>query len=245
MDRDAYLSLHAHEELHWWFVARRRIIKKVLNYYFAGKKLNGILEVGCGSGGNLELLSCFGKVHAMEMDAYCVEMANTRKICHVKSGSLPDDVPFTEKFELICMFDVLEHVDEDVKALKAISERLSDDGILFVTVPAYGFLWSNHDVVLNHKRRYMKRQLLDVFAKAGMRPVYSTYFNTFLMPLVLLVRAYNKLTGKSKGDDNKLSPKAVNNLLNKVFSSERFIIPGMSMPFGVSILIVAKKNNEK
>lgn len=245
MDREAYLSLYKYEELHWWFVARRRIIKKVLNHYFAGKQLNAILEAGCGSGGNLELLSCFGKVHAMEMDAYCIEMANKRSICQVKRGSLPDDLPFEGKFELICMFDVLEHIDDDVKALKAISERLRDDGILFITVPAYSFLWSGHDVALNHKRRYMKKQLLDIFAEAGMRPVYSTYFNTFLMPLVLLVRAYNNLMGSSKGDDNKTGPQLLNNLLCRIFSSERFIIPRLSLPFGVSILIVAKKNNEK
>lgn len=245
MDRDAYLNLSKYEDRHWWFIARRIIINKVLNYFFLNKKLNSILEIGCGSGGNLELLSAFGKVHAMELDEYCIEIADKRNICKVKRGSLPDNIPLSGKFELICMFDVLEHIDDDMKALQVVSEKLSDEGVLFLTVPAYGFLWSSHDIALNHKRRYVKNKLLDIVEKAGMKPVYSTYFNTFLMPLVLSVRLFNNLTGKSRGDDLRTSPDIVNYLLSKIFSAEKYLIPVLSLPFGVSILIIAKKNNEK
>lgn len=245
MDREAYFNLSKYEDKHWWFTARRIIIDKVLKVHFPDRKNAKILEVGCGSGGNLELLSNFGIVHAMELDEYCIEIADKRNICHVKHGSLPDDLPFDEKFELICMFDVLEHIDDDQKALKTVSESLGDKGVLLITVPAYSFLWSSHDVALNHKRRYVKKRLVDILANAGLRSVYSTYFNTFLMPVVLLVRVFNNFVKKSRGDDLKPSSEFVNKLLSRVFSGEKYFIPSFSLPFGVSILIVAKKNNEK
>jgi SAM-dependent methyltransferase len=245
MDRKAYFNLSKYEDNHWWFTARRIIIDKVLKAHFPDRENAEILEVGCGSGGNLELLSNFGKVHAMDLDEYCIEIANKRNICHVKHGSLPDDLPFDERFELICMFDVLEHIEDDQKALKTVSESLGDEGVLLITVPAYSFLWSSHDVALNHKRRYVKKRLLDILASAGFRAVYSTYFNSFLMPVVLLVRVFNNFVRKSRGDDLKTSSEFVNKLLSRVFSGEKYFIPRFSLPFGVSILIVAKKNNEK
>lgn len=241
MDRQAYFNLSKHEDNHWWFIARRIIIGKVLKNYFAGRRNATILEIGCGSGGNLELLSNFGKVHAMELDEYCIEIANKRNICQVKRGSLPDNLPFNEKFDLICMFDVLEHIEDDLEAVKAVSERLSVGGMLLITVPAYGFLWSSHDVALNHKRRYIKKRLLDIVSNSGLRAVYSTYFNTFLMPVVLLVRLFNNFMKKSRSDDLKTNTGVVNKFLSWIFSSEKILIPSSSLPFGVSILIVARK----
>ncbi len=241
MNREAYLSLSKYEERHWWFVSRRMIIGKVLSRFFSDRKLGSILEVGCGSGGNLELLSSFGKTYAMEKDDGCVEIASRRNICTIRKGSLPDDIPFTDKFDLICMLDVLEHVDDDISSLKAVSERMTGDGKVFITVPAYNFLWSGHDVALEHKGRYTRKRLFDVLAKAGMRPVYSTYFNTILMPLVLMVRTYNNLMKKKDTDDNRISSEFTNSVLRMIFSSERFLVPAISLPFGVSILVLAER----
>jgi SAM-dependent methyltransferase len=240
MQRDAYLQLYSNEDRHWWSVSRRMIVQKVLDCYLPDQDARSILEVGCGSGGNLELLSNYGDLCAMELDDDAREMAKRRGIGIVEKGSLPDDVPFTQTFDLICMLDVLEHIDDDLRTLQEIKKRLKPRGKLLLTVPAYGFLWSAHDVALAHKRRYRKKQLIQLVKLSGLKTLYTTYFNTFLFPVVAAARFLNNALGKKGGADMKMPSNVMNDLLIKIFSSERIFIPGISLPVGVSILLVAE-----
>ena len=98
---------------------------------------------------------------------------------NIEPGSLPD-IKLTEKASLICMLDVLEHIEEDIKSLQKINELLFDGGKLLITVPAYNFLWNNHDEQCHHKRRYTRKELKVKAKNAGFKIIYSTYFNTFL-----------------------------------------------------------------
>jgi capsule polysaccharide export protein KpsC/LpsZ len=98
----------------------------------------------------------------------------------VKTGSLPEDIPFTKYFNLICVLDVLERIDDDLAAMKAIVDKIKNNGKLLITVPAYMFMWGSHDITLHHKRRYTKKQLTSVVQAAGMEIIYATYFNTYL-----------------------------------------------------------------
>lgn len=232
------------EDHHWWFVARRRIVQKVLDSYLPDAEKRRILEVGCGSGGNLELLSTYGTLYAMELDDYARELANTRGACLVEKGSMPDNIPFLETFDLICMLDVLEHIEDDVKALREIGNKLNPSGKLLLTVPAFEFLWSAHDVALAHKRRYGKKQLIELLGTAGFKTVYSTYFNSFLFPVIAATRFFNHVMGTKDGTDVKMPSCAVNALLTKMLSSEKLFMPGMSLPVGVSLLFVAEKINK-
>ncbi len=241
MQREAYVEMYHHEDRHWWFISRRKIVQKVLDSYLSGRERRGILEVGCGSGGNLELLSKYGDLHAMELDDYARDMAARRGICPVKKGSVPDNVPFSESFDLVCILDVLEHIDDDLRALQEMRKMLNPHGKLLLTVPAFGFLWSTHDVALAHKRRYRKKQLIRLVKRAGFRTVYSTYFNTVLFPVVAVTRFLNKALGKKGGTDLNMPSYFMNTLLTKMFSSEKFLIPGISLPVGVSILLMAEK----
>ncbi len=241
MEREAYAELYRYEDRHWWFVARRMIIQGILQNYFPFRTENKILEIGCGTGGNLALLSNYGNVQAMDLDDEAIELANSREICLVKKGSLPNDIPFAEKFDLICMLDVLEHIDDDLGALKAVWNKLDPRGKLLLTVPAYKFLWTVHDDASHHKRRYLKNQLVRLVQTAGFKIIYSSYFDTFLFPIITVARLVNNIRGKACGTDISMPPKVLNSLLTSIFASERFLIPGIALPFGVSILLIAEK----
>lgn len=240
MEAEVYQEMHRCEDSHWWFVARRMIIRRVLNH-FNGNRSGHILEVGCGTGGNLAMLAEYGQLCALEMDATARQMAAARHICEVRHGILPEELPYAHNFNSIAMFDVLEHIDDDAATLKFLYTRLNKGGRLFLTVPAYPFLWSQHDVANHHKRRYVRPQLQEKLQTAGFRVLYAGYFNTFLFPVVLGVRLFHKLQGKDEGSDLATPAAPVNRLLTGIFGSERWFIPGFRFPFGVSILAVAEK----
>jgi len=241
MEKETYIEMNNNEDRHWWFVARRRIVKKVLDYFLKQKANREVLEVGCGSGGNLEMLSYYGKLSAFEIDDQARCMANSRNITLVKKGELPKGIPFNGDFDLICLLDVLEHIDDDVGSIKALSASLKPDGKILITVPAYKFLWSNHDIVNHHKRRYLLRHLLKIIKASGLNVVYSTYFNTLLFPVIFITRIINNIVSTKVGSDVNKSPTMVNSILLSIFSSERLLIPRFFWPFGVSILVLAEK----
>jgi len=242
MEPEYYLDLAEIEDKHWWYVARRGILRKILSH-FCPDKHSDILEIGCGNGGNLELLAHYGNVYAVEMDDGARSLSDRRGIASVEKGFLPDDIPFDNKqFDIITIFDVLEHIENDLAALTAIHSRLKTDGRLILTVPAYPFLWSELDLVNHHKRRYLRTRLNKLFHQAGFIVLYSTYFNTLLLPVILAARAVNKIIGNRKFIDAKMPSEIVNSALTRIFYSERTVMPAISLPFGLSILVVAQIN---
>lgn len=248
MDQNFYLQYAAVEDHHWWFVARRQIIHSVIRRLQLPPHAQ-ILEVGCGTGGNLAMLSQHGDVSAMEVEAIACELANQRQLTLVKPGRLPDLIPFEKDFDLILALDVIEHIPDDLAALKALYSRLKSGGWLIITVPAYQFLWSQHDEINHHQRRYRRRQLSRLIQSAGFHPTKSSYFNTFLFPLVFLTRMYQKIlkveSQATISDDLKLPSPLLNRILTKIFASERYFLPLFSFPWGVSILVIARKIGDK
>ena len=184
MDCESYENMNFLEESHWWFVSRKKIIKNILDKYVTKNNRKSILEIGCGSGGNLKLLSSYGDISAIEMDKFSRKKANEKNICKVIYGKLPNELPFNGLFDTICLFDVLEHIDNDLRSLKKIYDHLNVDGKIILTVPAYKFLWSGHDVASHHKRRYTKKKIINLLSDSGFKICYSTYFNTILFPII-------------------------------------------------------------
>jgi SAM-dependent methyltransferase len=233
------------EDRHWWFAGRRRIIDALLSSLALPKPVK-ILEVGCGTGGNFPMLAQYGDVKAAEMNEFARNKAASRNIAkQVEPANLPQQAPFAgEQFDVIGMFDVLEHIDRDVDSLRVVRERLKDDGKLCLTVPAMPFLWSAHDVANHHKRRYTMRSLKDVVTRAGFTPNYTSYFNVWFFPAVALVRGVQKLFGdknKPAKSDLSMPPEWINMICEKLFSTERFFIGKINMPFGVSLIMSASK----
>lgn len=240
MKHEAYQEMFAVEDGHWWFVARRRIVQKILRSYCPDAR-QAILEIGCGTGGNLELLAAHGNLCAMELDEQALSLAESRKICPVRKGALPGPIPFAQTFDLICLLDVLEHITDDCGALQAARSNLSRTGKILVTVPAYQFLWSVHDVELHHKRRYKREELVQLLRQSGYNVIFATYFNTMLFPLIAGIRIFGKLVRREAGTDVTMPSPLLNRILLEIFSGESCLLPAIPLPFGVSILALAEK----
>lgn len=242
MEQQAYSRMAEIEGAHWWFVARRRILQEALRRLVPLPPGARLLEAGCGTGGNLAMLETFGEVSAFEPDALARDLAGRKTATQVREGRLPSDVPFeAEAFDLVVALDVLEHLDDDLAGLKVLHGKLRPGGWMLITVPAFSFLWSHHDIVHHHKRRYRKRDLVRLASAAGLTPVTSTYFNTLLFPLVAVVRFAKNLLGIESADDGRMPTSLLNGVLGAVFASERHMIGRIALPIGVSILMIVRR----
>ena len=248
MNPEIYQEMAKVEDGHWWFRARRAIVSHVLSSLKLAPGTE-ILDAGSGTGGNLAMLSRFGKVHAMELDAGARALANARGIVTVEEGKLPAPIPFPgQQFDLVVMMDVLEHIDEDAQTLAALHARLKPGGRLLLTVPAFAFLWSDHDVLHHHKRRYQMKGLKTLVENTGFKVERTSHINFWLFPLIASVRLLNRVTGGAfirkashANHELKMPPSWLNSLLEQVFASERALIDTISLPFGVSIVLLARK----
>lgn len=243
MNPEAYVEMSETESNHWWFAGRRTILESII------KNLNipenaQILEVGCGTGGNLMMLKKYGDVSAIEMDAKARSIAQAKASSNIdiRYGCCPSEVPFVneKQFDLICMFDVLEHIDKDVDTLSVLRSMLKPGGRLLITVPAYQWLFGYHDEFLHHKRRYSYSAIKNKVDKAGYSLERFSFFNTFLFPVVAVVRIKEKLLRLNSYTGTKTPPKAINILLKLIFTTEKYILKFINMPFGVSIFCLIK-----
>jgi len=226
---------------HWWFVARRRILGDQIEA-LALPPDACILEVGCGPGGNLAMLSRFGSVSAMEVNEDARRVAAERSGLIIHGGRLPDDLSFEAgSFDLIAALDVIEHIDDDRAAVASLARLLRPGGALVMTVPAYRWLWSDHDDIHHHKRRYVLGGVRALFTGTGLSVVKLSYFNTLLFPLIAAVRLWTKLTGWGGRADDEMPGPLANHILGAIFSAERHVLRFFSLPAGVSILCIARR----
>jgi SAM-dependent methyltransferase len=245
MDKVLYAQFATVEHQHWWFIGRRIIVDDQIRRL--PLPLNAyIYEVGCGTGGNLSMLARHGTVFAMEPDSSALEIASLQQRACVRLGSLPDHLPFADQqYNLIVMLDVLEHLDDDRLALERLYPMLKPGGTLLITVPAFSFLWSYHDQLNQHKRRYRADDLNQVVSQAGYEVTNLSYFNFFLFPIASLVRLFSKILPPKPNPqgsrDLTLPAPLINQLMTKLFASERFLLRCMQLPFGVSLLLRATK----
>lgn len=239
---EAYVEMATTESRHWWFCARRKILEHIIETLGLPRPAR-ILEVGSGTGGNLAMLSQHGSVSALEMDENARKLSSekTHDRFTIRAGNCPDDIPFQgEQFDLICMFDVLEHIDEDVETLATLRKHLAPGGRMLITVPAYPWLWSAHDVFLHHKRRYTARALRQVFNESGLHIDRITYFNTLLLPLAALARLKDRIVSRKRSSGTGIPLPFINSIFYAIFSSERHMLTSFNLPAGVSLMGIAR-----
>lgn len=259
MQQHTYAIMDEVEGSHWWFVGRRAILESFLKEIVdrsgsqsqtaapAGQESAAapgalrILDVGCGTGANLEMLSQFGDAEGVDVSDDALEFCR-RKGLNVQKG-LAESLPFAdETFALTTALDVVEHLDDDVAGLKEMHRVTKRGGYSLFFVPAFMWLWGVQDDISNHRIRYTRKQIVERIEQAGYKVERATYANwTFFAP-ILAGRVLMRLTGLKPESENNINVSALNGIFGKLFSAERFWLKRFNFPIGVSIVVVAKKS---
>ena len=238
MERIVYDRMAEVDQLHWWYRARRNILSDLIARKIDLPADARILEVGCGTGHNLEMLERFGRVDGIEVDSAARAIASKRLGHAVLDAPLPNLPGIPDRsYDLIAILDVIEHIDEDVAGLRSLADKLKPGGRILITVPAFPFMWSAHDVVNHHKRRYTRRTLKALVRDAGLKLDLMSWFNSLLFPVAAAARLAGRVTGKEDSDD-KLPPRPVNAVFEWIFGLERYALGRLPFPPGVSLVAI-------
>lgn len=241
MDEDEAIKL---ENSLWWNVGRSHIISTYMGYICRLVKIRKIMDLGCGSGSNFQVLSQFGTVIGIDRSPILAKRARSRRIAeYVHEGDVfgIDDV---ENVNVFTLFDVLEHIEDDfgfVRKLKSISSN----HYVLISVPACPFLYSEHDRILHHQRRYSRNMIKDLLAENNYKIVAINYHMFFLFPLVMLARLKEKVAALFGRKSAELSLGVVPDWLNRIFTrvlrSETNLSSHLLFPIGLWLFVLAKR----
>ncbi len=244
MNPEEYARMHALEDWYWWFVSRRAAAARFLRDYAPEHRPLRILDAGCGTGGMLDLFRQWPDVQATGVDLSPDALHFSHNRGHTRLvGADLTCLPFrSATFDVVTSLDVIEHVPDEDRAVAEISRVLSPGGILVASVPAYQFLWGPHDEALHHQRRYTAPQFRDVIQRSGLRVEKATYLLTLLFPLAVAARLARR---KAKPESAAAALPPVSPFLNRTLiglqSVELAMARAASLPFGLSILVIARK----
>jgi len=235
MEKEGYRFLKDLQFKHWWFNGRRKVVEA-----FIGSDRNEtkgqVLDIGSGYGALVSVLKTIG----------CVDVIEPYKEAHqtlidIGVQNIFDIIDFpysypSKKYDYVTLFDVLEHIEDDTRALEVIKEKLLKlGGKCIITVPAYMWLWTKHDDINHHFRRYNKAGLKKIMEHSGFKNIRISYFMTFLFPLAVLERIFLKIR-PNKNADLKLPNPIVNKLFEVIFGLEDKFISKIDFPFGLSLI---------
>lgn len=240
MDRDYELQTHQAEDRHWWYRGRRKVLDGTIAAL--GLPANArVLDAGCGSGRNMVELARYGTVTGIELADASVSLARQRGVGEVVAGSVLE-MPFADdSFDFAVSLDVIEHLQDDLAALRELRRTIAPGGSLLLTVPAYQWLWSGHDEINHHHRRYTRRSLQRVAEQAGWKQARTTYFNSLLLPIAIVLRLLDRVNTKTSESslDLWVPPEPLNWLLERPLTVEATLIArGGRIPAGLSLLSV-------
>lgn len=242
MDKEQYEILYRLEESHWWYLGMQRIVGSLLRKYLDTSKTYRILDAGCGTGGMMQFLRRFGSVAGVDVADDALERCRCRDLSRLAQGSV-EHLPFASgSFDLLVSFDVIYHraVVDDRLALGEFHRVLSPGGLLLLRVPAYNWLRGAHDIAVHTERRYSRGELGHKLGGAGFRIQKLTYANSFLFPMEAMKRLLEGSRRSLRPDLDLPSP-LVNRALLGVLSVESVLLPAVSLPWGLSVVAVAKK----
>ena len=241
MEQAVYSRHIENEKEHWWFAARREIIHSTIKNFITKKSKIKILDFGSGSGTNVKMLCQFGKVDIFETNLKTRDFLK-KKFKRKKNVTILSNIK-KNKYDLILAADVIEHIKNDKKVLKDFFVYLKNGGAILITVPAFEFLFSSKDRVLKHFRRYKKSNLIKLVNKNFLIKKIS-YFNFFLFFPIAFSILYLKLKNSKFINFAESTPNYLLNIVLKtIFSIEKYFLKNINFPFGISLLLVAKKND--
>lgn len=247
MQESAMQAIADFQDEYWWFVAKNRIIRRVIDRFVPGSGIRS-LDVGCGPGGMLRVLEERGEAIGVDLSDYALGYCRDQGLQAVK-GSLPDDVPFAPgSFDLIVASEVIEHVEDDQGAAATLVGLLRPGGVLVATVPALSWMWSQHDVLNNHYRRYTTRRFAALFREHAVERLLLSYYNTTLFPAMLGVRWMDRAreaVGRAPAPTMEIKPlpAPINSTMRALFEMEGRIVPHVALPIGGSIIAAYRKRD--
>jgi SAM-dependent methyltransferase len=261
-----YEVMYEVEDHHWWYVGRRAIVFSQIEGALGAtraaararpspeagpSRIEGagecalpelrVLDIGCGTGATMGHLERYGLPHGIDLSELPLRFSRRRghqRTLRASAGELPFD---SESFDLVTALDVIEHLDDDVQALSEIRRVLKPGAPAVIFVPAFQSLWGPNDVQSGHRRRYRLGQLRAAIEEAGMRVERISYANIAMFIPIWLGRKILTLLGRDEQAENRINHPLINNLLAKIFSSEAWWLSNHTLPFGVSIICVARK----
>jgi len=244
MQQHTYSIMYEVEGTHWWFAGRRRIIAAFVEEICREMKDGGarILDVGCGTGANLELLARYGDAEGVDISVDALEFCRERGLQQQVRLGAAETLPYEDgSFDLVTALDVVEHLDDDVGGLKEMRRVLKPGGRALLFVPAFMFLWGVQDDVSHHRRRYTLKNLREAVREAGFEVERATYANISFFAPILAGRTLMRATGIRPASENNINVSALNGLLGRILGAESTLLRHINFPFGVSALCVARR----
>jgi ubiquinone/menaquinone biosynthesis C-methylase UbiE len=251
MEQSYFKEYYQLERENWWFTVRRKILEERIAHLLNKPTNISSLNIGAATGTTSDMLTSFGNVMSVEYDENCYQFTKSFLSTPIIQGSITE-LPFeSNQYNLVCAFDVIEHVEDDAKAIDEMIRVCKPGGHIAITVPAYMFLWGSHDLVNHHYRRYTLKQLTSLIAQHNGSIVYTTYFNSILFIPIAIFRLIANMLEKIKGEKKATveSDHAVlgtngffNELLTLIFKIDYYSLKwGFRFPFGVSIMVFFQK----
>lgn len=237
------------EDTYWWFIGRRFVLRSLLRRICKTLPPEPeILDVGCGTGANVLLLREFGRVHGVDAHDEALRLCRERGIAEVERGNA-EELEFPDQsFDLVTSLEVLEHVEDDFRALREVARVLRVGGRALITVPAYPWLWSEHDEALHHVRRYTRRRLVEAVRGAGLVVERLTHCVACLLPVTVAFRYGQRLVMAVRGPSSRgprsglvMVPKALSALFVATLRLEAVALNRLNLPFGVTLVVQARR----
>ncbi len=245
MNITEYTKMAEEEAHHWWHLGKMYFVEDLIKRKIKEGKELSILELGCGTGHFTKKLQEYGDVTGVDLSEEALSVCRSRGISNVKKTDITTMTPSTfrgKKFDFILALDVLEHVRDDLGVMTRAAKLLNKDGYFIITVPAYKFLWSDHDEALHHCRRYRSVELTTKLEDAGLEIVHKTHYVAFLFPAIFAYRMFRNVFSRDvypKTSYVMLSP-TINNILFKLLQLETYLSHKFYLPMGTTFAVVAK-----
>lgn len=246
MENHVYDTMYEREQDFWWHKGMKEIISQAADRVITQESGHSILDIGCGTGGNFDLLSKYGTVYGIDASEKAVEYARKRGIAREVQVGKVQHMPYEDdRFDIVGCFDVLYHgwIQDDTEVMREIHRILKPGGYLVIREPAYNWLRSQHDTMVQTSHRYTRSELNRKLAAAGLKSKYTRYINSYLFPIALAKRVVEKVFPEKHPEEHLFQKSALDPLLYGFMLAESRLNRFVPLPFGLSILTIATKES--